>query len=152
VSTAQDAFNAVWDWFVVQGRPASIAQLAEGCRPTCAYRGDGGARCAAGVLLDDRDYAPHIEGGAAVNLDATHSPLLAAALGHRGPRYSMDGDPFDLRFEGLWLADGLQRCHDRAHSRSLPGAVGPLAGRPFREVVEAHLREAARFYALQVPA
>lgn len=49
--TAQECFNRVWDWFVVQKKPQSVD--ADGL---CKYRGPDGARCAAGVLIADEHY------------------------------------------------------------------------------------------------
>lgn len=57
--TLQEAFNQVWDWFVVQGNPQSTTDHGE---PICQYRGPNGAKCAAGVLLTDEEYKPSMEG------------------------------------------------------------------------------------------
>lgn len=48
--TEQEAFDKVWDWFVVQGKPRSLNEDGG-----CAYRGKDGARCAVGVLVPDEE-------------------------------------------------------------------------------------------------
>ena len=53
--TQQDAFNKVWDWFVVQKHPPSRYD------GPCAYRGKNGNRCAIGLLIPDADYNPSCE-------------------------------------------------------------------------------------------
>ncbi len=55
--TNQDAFNIVWEHFVVKGNPPSRSELYG-----CAYRGENGERCAAGLLIPDEKYTPKMEG------------------------------------------------------------------------------------------
>jgi hypothetical protein len=53
---AQAIFNRVARHLFAQGRQS----LCEG--DVCAYRGDGGTRCAVGVLITDEEYHPRMEG------------------------------------------------------------------------------------------
>lgn len=40
----------------------------------CAYRGEGGYKCAVGVLIPDEEYSPRMEGG------VCYRPLVKASL------------------------------------------------------------------------
>jgi hypothetical protein len=55
--TKQEMFDKVVAGLASQGFARSLAM--DG---TCAYRGEGGLRCAAGWLLSDEDYTPDMEG------------------------------------------------------------------------------------------
>ena len=58
----QEVFNKVVTHLRKQGRKSSMLAY-EGCRPRylCAYRGDVGAKCAIGCLIDDEHYRPEME-------------------------------------------------------------------------------------------
>ena len=86
--TNQEAFDKVWEHFVVNGGPFSRSDNAGGC----AYRGDGGARCAMGVLIPDEMYSTDMEGTRASSV-IEKFPALKGLV--------------DGRF-----ADKLQGCHD----------------------------------------
>jgi hypothetical protein len=136
--TGQDAFDAVWRHFVVEnGKPSHGQYLgASGCM----YRGPGGARCAAGVLLDDRDYGPALEGHPASYMGAhqfPNSPLLRAAL------LTFPTAPGVQRS----LASHLQRAHDYS-----VGATVRSTFSEFRTNIEAALRRVADRFGLEVPA
>jgi hypothetical protein len=52
---AQEIFDTVAKHLATQGRKAMIANA-------CAYRGEGGLKCAAGVLIRDDEYNDGMEG------------------------------------------------------------------------------------------
>jgi len=52
----QEAFNKVWDWFIVQKNPPGILGLTK-----CRLRGDNGSKCALGVLIPDSSYDSSME-------------------------------------------------------------------------------------------
>lgn len=54
----QEIFDTVVRHLAVQGRRAIARQGYGGC----AYRGDNGTKCAAGVLIPDEKYDPGMEG------------------------------------------------------------------------------------------
>ena len=54
--TKQEAFDEVWNYFVVEGNPQ-----AKGENGFCRYRTKDGCRCAAGVLIRDEEYNPLFE-------------------------------------------------------------------------------------------
>lgn len=58
--TAQSLFDEIWDWFVVQGKPRSVAYGGG----SCAYRGANGSKCAVGVLIRDDEYSDRMDDGA----------------------------------------------------------------------------------------
>lgn len=74
--TAQSLFDQVWDWFVVQGKPRSVAAGAS----HCAYRGAGGAKCAVGVLIRDDEYDPDMDDGAPTVTTMAECGLLPSRL------------------------------------------------------------------------
>ena len=57
--TNQEAFNKVWDHFIVKKGPPSIAWDGEAHR--CFYRMGNGAKCAVGVLISDDGYRAEME-------------------------------------------------------------------------------------------
>lgn len=48
--TIQEAFDKVWSWFVVQGKPRAVVN------GMCRLRTPTGAKCAVGVLIPDEQY------------------------------------------------------------------------------------------------
>jgi hypothetical protein len=56
-----EIFNYVVDHLRLQGKRSIFINNFEGDE-TCAYRGDGGTMCAAGVLIADDEYSPSFEG------------------------------------------------------------------------------------------
>jgi hypothetical protein len=89
-ATSQEIFDCVWDHFVTKKSPRSITN---GNWSHCAYRGDKGARCAAGLLIPDEKYQESMELITFLNLAET-----------RLPQY--------LKYAGI--INSLQRCHDNA--------------------------------------
>ena len=62
----------------------------------CAYRGEGGFRCAVGHLIPDEKYSPNLEG---------HSPWSRSVFKAAGLRGGQED-----------FAERLQRCHDKSLS------------------------------------
>jgi len=58
--TEQEAFDKVWDHFIVKRRARSVIGTA-GRNETCRYRGRGGSKCAVGVLIPDEQYSSALE-------------------------------------------------------------------------------------------
>lgn len=58
--TKQETFNKVVTAIIAQGRPSISGGTWSG--GTCAYRGAGGAKCAAGILIPDDKYEVVFEG------------------------------------------------------------------------------------------
>lgn len=56
--TNQEAFNKVWDHFVVKKNGPSVDGSG-----TCKYRGRNGTKCAIGVLIPDEAYEPQMDYG-----------------------------------------------------------------------------------------
>jgi hypothetical protein len=76
MSSEQEAFNKVWDWFVVQRKPAGM-----GKDNVYMYRCRDGSRCAVGVLIPDDEYSPTMEPEPAIALRNT-IPALYCIPGH----------------------------------------------------------------------
>lgn len=56
--TRQQMFNIVYNYFIHNKSPLSYAEEGD----FCYYRGPNGTRCAAGLLIKDKDYIPYMEG------------------------------------------------------------------------------------------
>lgn len=88
----QEAINWVFERLVEQGGP-SMSQMGMHNESFCAYRGEGGRRCAAGWVIPDERYSPNLEGAPANSL------ALTEAIGQGAPHF---------------LIHRLQRVHDTA--------------------------------------
>jgi len=89
----QTIFNRAADHLLTQNKKSlTLNNLA-----ACAYRGDGGLKCAAGCLIDDKFYSPSMEGLAA------HAPDVMEGIQQSlGISYGIDDD--EERLIG-WLQD-----------------------------------------------
>ncbi len=123
----QEAFNKVWDWFVVQKKPASIkpgSPLYK--RLECLYRGPNGEKCAVGVLIpDDFLYLNEI-------LHENNTPESWPKPFLKALNWSRD--------DTFWLRD-LQKTHDN----SCPGPDS------FHTDIQNNLRQFAAENGLTVP-
>jgi hypothetical protein len=130
----QEAFNKVWNHFVVNKGPASFVEDEHGEVGGCQYRGPGGAKCAAGVLIEDDEYDAYMDmsGGKSASAVLAQIPRLAPLLKVVPPAH--EGNPlYSLPME-------LQGAHDRA--------VGHF---DFHWNVEIRLRGVAEKFSLSIP-
>jgi len=99
--TRQEIFNIAYRGLKSQGFKGSEVRGLDPLVPqniTCAYRGDGGRKCAIGFLIPDERYSPNIEGKGVIELvDNVYPDLIPT-----------DGEEAFLR--------RLQECHDTAFS------------------------------------
>lgn len=60
---AQEIVNIVWEHFVINNNPRSVLPRVPAYLPgkIPAYRGENGAKCAAGLLIPDEEYRPSME-------------------------------------------------------------------------------------------
>lgn len=86
----QEAFDKIWKHFVVEKNHQSFNKLRN-----CAYRGDGGRKCAIGCLIPDEMYDRYLE---------IEKPTMVFA------RLRKNG-LFDESCSNDFLLD-LQRAHD----------------------------------------
>lgn len=93
----QEAFNKIWQHFVVNKAPPSFADYA-GRGIACAYRGENGAMCAVGCLIPDEMYTPHIEGNAIKSIIENN---------HHFPKITNFLSNVDVKF-----LEVCQRAHD----------------------------------------
>ena len=92
--TAQEVFDKVYWHLLRQGR-RSMLEHEKG--EICAYRGEGGTKCAVGCLIPDDAYSPSMEG-----------------LGVHQLRRSGDNNPLTaIGLEHFYLLRSLQSVHDR---------------------------------------
>jgi hypothetical protein len=89
---AQEIFDTVAKHLFTQGRQA----LKQGSESSCAYRGEGGTKCAVGVLIPDQLYLKSMEG------TAIHG-LLDKLIGVALPEWMTDKQE---------LLSNLQSAHD----------------------------------------
>jgi hypothetical protein len=102
--THQDIFDRTVRHLFTQGGPSKFQPPGEP-QPSCAYRGDEGRKCAAGIWIKDENYSPALEG---MLIDSTGGfirmePALRLALD-----FEDDSD--------LVLLSRLQNIHDTATS------------------------------------
>lgn len=142
--TGQEAFDRVWQWFVVDKNNPSIDP---GTR-MCVYRGPDGTRCALGVLLPDDLYSPHLEGLNARTmfsgffLNEDESDTIAVAVKPVTAWLNTELADNDR------LVVALQKAHDMAANNGL-SPTPPLE--VFHRELEMRLRDLALSYRLQVP-
>jgi hypothetical protein len=92
--TDLELVTRVRDGVIAQGGPSMVA-INGVENHTCAYRGAGGRKCAAGLLIDDEHYSPEW------NLEQSYHPRVKQALIKSG----VDESQFALVFR-------LQVVHD----------------------------------------
>ena len=73
--TDREVLDVIADALAAQGGPSMDGM-------TCLYRGPGGRRCAAGVLIRDAAYDPSLEG----HTLKTHDPVWHALIASGVPR------------------------------------------------------------------
>ena len=124
--TNQEAFNRVWQHFVVEKQPRSYVN-----NDGCCYRGPNGAKCAVGVLIPDELYRPEMEDWSVTSLNsrADEFPTLF------GPGGCLAGANIDLLTR-------IQAAHD-SYS---------IYGNPeFDRYMGKRLREIAQQFSLTIP-
>jgi hypothetical protein len=84
-ATEQEIFNAAWDWFGVQRKPASII------RGVCVYRGPRKRRCGVGIFIPDNRYMSAMEG-------SNSNIIIGGYLPEFGPY--------------KYILAAIQECHD----------------------------------------
>ncbi len=60
--TKLETFRIVRDHLLKQGKKSLMCFDASTASSRCAYRGEGGTKCAAGCLISDKDYRTTMEG------------------------------------------------------------------------------------------
>ncbi len=96
----QETFDQVAIHLALQGcKSTSVFKVtgADRTKRQCAYRGDNGCKCAAGVLIPDEQYRPELEGASATVVFEGFESI------RRGT-----GSPW------IFLIDGLQNAHDNS--------------------------------------
>lgn len=97
--TLQEAFDKVWEHFVVEGKPPAMHDW------ECRYRMSDGRRCAIGVLIPDERYEEGFEGESP--LSSRLRPLLGELLPGVPPS----------------VLESLQMCHDGADENNFTTSV-----------------------------
>lgn len=100
--TPQEVFDMVAVHLIVQGRRSVSDERFRFSSGQCAYRGNDGCKCAAGVLIDDDHYDERMEGYSVGDF------RIIVAVN------ATIGIPLDP-FTGIaqWeLINSLQNCHD----------------------------------------
>ena len=129
--TTQEAFNTVWQHFVVEKNPPATFITDDG-RVRCRYRDSDGNRCAAGVLIPDHLFNELMEGQSISSLLYGY-PEVRRLLHEVPPHF---------------LAR-LQGCHDSV-AIALSGLE--VDRQIFTQRIETALQKLADEYALEVPA
>ena len=129
--TQQEAFDIVWQAFVVEGRPQSV-----GTRGRCFYRGPNGARCAVGLLMPDELYEARFDEV------VTSAKMLPAHV--QNACCSQDGR---RGLVGILTAPLLLTALQRAHDTFIEG----VSTGTFQEHMRSHLADVAWRFGLTVP-
>jgi hypothetical protein len=95
---AQEIFDTAAIGVIRQGRPSM------GSSGSCAYRGEGGAKCAAGFLLSDEVYDPSMDCNE-ITKSSTDWESTVVHFRSRLPQYLLDNQE---------LITDLQGAHDAA--------------------------------------
>lgn len=74
--TLQEAFDTIWQKFVVEGAPRAYDKHDASCK----YRLPGGARCFIGVLIPDELYEPSFESEGSISAVMYERPKIKALL------------------------------------------------------------------------
>lgn len=125
----QQAFDRIWQHFVTEKGERSVSPDENG-EVTCRYRGEGGARCAVGVLIPETEYRAAFEGTSATQLlrEPNCPPTLWALA-------VSDSNAQQFLYD-------VQVAHDR-HD--------PLRDGSWGEYIERKLRGVASDYGLTIP-
>lgn len=110
----QEAFFKAASGILRQGRKSEMLMPGD---LQCAYRGDGGAKCAIGHLMSDEAYRPHFDN--AFTLANDGSSEVCAALEASGVSFA---EP-----RMLSMLQALQEVHDCYEVRNWPVALRELA-------------------------
>lgn len=117
----QTLFDHVVGSLIKQGKPSLVELWMNGRRDfSCAYRGDGGTRCAAGWALPDAAYRQGIEGteidsvirfgGEATAVLRPYRAMLTAL--QEAHDNSWDPRSWDAGDHSTWLANFKRRARD----------------------------------------
>lgn len=101
MSRTQEIFDRVRDHMLAQNARSTASD--DVGRSRCAYRGDGGLKCALGCLITDEHYAPSLEG---LNLEYS-------VPDNRVRRAVEESLGFALGTDEVRLLVALQQVHDR---------------------------------------
>jgi hypothetical protein len=94
IMTRQEMFDKVWEHFVVNKQP-----LSRDSTNFCFYRGPGGEKCAAGILIPDELYDSGME-----SMKASH--MLR--------QYPKVADALNINHDDMVFLDDLQAIHDNS--------------------------------------
>jgi hypothetical protein len=124
--TDQEMFDKVVTTLFKQGKRSVMPRRARtpagtGMKQDCAYRGEGGVRCAAGVLIHDEHYTPALE------LEAPDDPRVSSALMSSG-----------IHEGQISLVMDLQYAHDGGVDEEEPAETVQRWVGDFQEVAEKH--------------
>lgn len=126
MKTRQEIFNQVAEHLMTQGAQSVIRS--KNLERICAYRGDGGLKCAIGCLIPDDYYSPDMEGAGVFENVALLRVLITVGIYH-------PGNALRLRF----LLD-LQDVHDESFDFDDEGGARDLFRRRLCDFsIEHHL-------------
>jgi hypothetical protein len=154
-SNKQDAFNRVWQYFIVEKNPPGIQ------KSHCSYRTVNGDACGVGVLLPNESLPRFHKEGKVLNWGIER---LLECSKHRQGTYELDGLDGIARLSeivGEALLNDLQDCHDVAAAKLIGSIcidgedIRRYPDNPdyseFTRVLRDGLAEIARYHGLNVP-
>lgn len=135
IATAQQVFEQVRDHMLRQGKKSTVSGLPDSM---CAYRGGGGAMCAAGCLIADGEYHASMEGatwGGQADFPTAHARLI------RQMQLIHDAKPVEL---WEYYLRALAKEHGLAWSITLATLPTASAQEVFEQVAKHLLKQNAQ--------
>jgi len=127
----QEAFNTMYNGVLKQG---CASMDYEG---TCLYRGDNGAKCNAGYLIDDEHYDPEFNSAAIYNADV--SEALQVSIGSK------------LISEDFSFIGDAQQAHDSAALTTKAAHITKDNDGVFIAKYKVNMKGLAESYGLTIP-
>lgn len=109
----REIFDKVKTGLLAQGRKSLIASSDGVVRNICAYRGIGGSKCAAGMLILDEHYSPALE-HQSVYAEPVHDALCKSGINMNDQQTNR-------------LVSALQAIHDLNEFEAWPASFNRLA-------------------------
>lgn len=122
--TKQEAFDYIVSNLIKQGGPSLMVfptQDGSGEKLSCAYRGQGGRRCAGGWLIPDEAYKPGMEGlDVGRVIQANNIPMLKKFNGIASDlQDAHDSSWAPNRSDADWLKEFMRRAKNIAREHDL---------------------------------
>ncbi len=121
----QDVFDRVARHLLTQNRKSWLSTGQTG--KVCAYHGDEGVRCAAGIFIDDEHYSPEMEGVAVPRFLSGNDPTIAPKAHLKTPLIQEALLAAGIEDDHLLVLRQLQAVHDQVPVESWRTGLAAVA-------------------------